>query len=513
MEASEGNYGKKNVKKSLKHFILGKSLSLIVGFGFFLILARALEIEEFGFYIILVALLEIMGLLSNFGCYFIAQRYIPELMHKKEYSALKKLLLFLFVFRVVTLIGICLFVLFFSNSILSFFNVSQYLWIFQLYLFVVFFESLNRFIEMIFDSLLLQGYSQISTLFRNTLRFIVVLYLYLYSVEGDIDLELLVFIEMVTGVLGIIVVIFLLMRFVSSLPKLDQASIVELDYIRYFNYARPGYIAQIIGLTYSVHSLKFMVVKFFGVTEAALFGFTSTLISMLTRYMPSILLVGMIRPLFVTAYNEGGDYSRLHRLTHIVIKINLLVVLPLIIFLSVLSEEVVLMLAGDKFENGGTYLFLFSVFMLIQIYHVILSQLNMAHEGGNTLLKATLFSAFGVVLGFMLLDLLGEYAIVFGLLLSEVIFCWVLSKSLSQSFILNMASFSGIKAFFIATVLSLIVLGVVHGVFNGGGFGYLVLLFILMTFIFLTSLYIIKPFTVDERRLINQLLPLPYFCF
>lgn len=508
-----GVYEKQNVKKSLKHFILGKSLSLIVGFGFFLIIARALEIEEFGLYIILVALLEIIGLSSNFGCYFIAQRYIPELMQKKNYQSLKKLLFFLLVFRITTLVSVLLLLFILLEPLLNYFSYSQYIWVFQVYLVVVFFENISRFVEMIFDSLLLQGYSQISILFRMSLRFIVVLALFLYSVEAHISLQSLIFIEVAIGMLAFFVVGALLMKFIYSLPKGVALNRVKLDYVRYFDYARPGYVAQIIGLTYSAHTVKFVMLKMFGAVETALFGFASMLVAMLARYMPSFLLVGMIRPLFITAYNEKDDYRKLHRLTHIIVKINLLCILPIIIFLFVLSDETVLLLAGDKFENGGMYLFLFSIFMCIQVFHVILSQLNMAHEGGGVLLKATFLSAFGVVLGLMLVGFFGSYAIVLGIILSEVIFCLVLSRSLSQSSILNMTSFKGGKSFFLASALSLITLSTAHLVFNGEGLGYLVLLFGLMIVVFLVSLYFIKPFTEDERRLINQVLPFPYFCF
>jgi len=506
-------YGIFNVKRSLLQFILGRFISLVIGFGFFILLAKALKIEDFGFYIILVATLEIVGLMSNFGSFFISQRYIPELMQTNDFFNLKKLISFLLVFRLFTLLisGIVLY--FLAEILLNYIAYLTYLWVLQIYLLVIIIENFIRYLEMIFDSLLLQGYTQISVLFRNSIRFFAVLYLYFLTTDNSIFLNQIVVIELLSGILGAFLTIFLLFKFLRQLPDSEKNFKSGLDFTRYFAFARPGYYAQLISLSYSVHILKLLVIKFFGATETALFGFTSTFIAMLARYMPSVLLVGMIRPLFITAYNEKDQFKKLHHLTNITIKINLLAVLPIIIYFAVFGEEVVRMLVGDKFSNSGVYLFLFSIVMLLQIYHVMLSQLNMAHEGGKNLLSASFYSMFGVLVGLMFFPLLMQYSIVLGLILSEVIFCSVLLKKLLKDKVVNLPEFKSMFVFLGVSLLSFVSVGLIHLFYAGDSLGYLIgmLLFLLSTFYL--ALYIYKPFTTYERDLINKVLPLPYFCF
>lgn len=505
-------YGKSNVKKSLLHFILGKSINLILGFGFFILLARSLEIEDFGFYIILVAILEIVGLSSNAGSFFIAQRYVPELMHKYEFINLKKIIRFLLIFRGLTLLISVTILYFVVEILLDYIGYSNYIWVLQVYLIVIVIENFIRYIEMIFDSLLLQKHSQISMLFRSFLKFSIVLYLVVFGLDSPVSLNSIVVIEVVSGALGVMLTVFLLFNFLRKLPN-TASSDNELDYTRYFAYARPGYYAQLIGLTYSVSILKLLVIKFFGAVETALFGFASTFIAMLARYMPSVLLVGMIRPLFITAYNEKDEFKKLHRLTSIIIKVNLLIALPIVIYFAVLAEEVVLVLAGDKFDNGGVYLFLFSLVMLVQIYHIILSQLNMAHEGGKNLLSATFYSLFGVLIGLMFFNVLNQYAIILGLILSEIIFCTVMFKNLVKAKVVNLAGFKGSFMFLVASLLSFTVVFLAHSYFLGEGLVYLSLMLLLLLSIFYFILYVYKPFTPSERNLINSVFPLPLFCF
>jgi O-antigen/teichoic acid export membrane protein len=86
------HYGASNLKRSLGHFVIGKSLGGAIGICWLLLLVRSLPAVEYGIYVGFVAYLELFNLLSNLGLSPISERYIPQYRAANDEPHLKKLI-------------------------------------------------------------------------------------------------------------------------------------------------------------------------------------------------------------------------------------------------------------------------------------------------------------------------------------------------------------------------------------------------------------------------------------
>jgi hypothetical protein len=176
-------------------------------------------------------------------------------------------------------------------SLLGFENYASSFYIFQI---AVAAESIARFIETTFDSLLLQGRSQISLFSRTGTR--LALLITALALGNTVTLHNLVYIEALAYACGVIVTFALLRRTSTSLRSNTESTVKILPLLKL---SAPIYGSQIVGSLIGVDVVKLLVLKTTGTEASAIFGFCASLAWMLQRYLPSFLLAGMIRPLIV----------------------------------------------------------------------------------------------------------------------------------------------------------------------------------------------------------------------
>ena len=515
MDASKETYSAKNVKKSFVYFSIGKVLSMIVGFSLLIVLVRFLTIEEFAFYMILLALIEIIGLGSNFGLLTIAQRYIPELEKNKQYIKLRRLIISLTTFRLLAVVIVVVCFSFFLETFTLFFGFKEFLTVISLYCFVFVFENINRFIDLVFESLMLQKISQSVIFARNLLRLLLVVSL-IFLFE-EISLEELVKLEIIASIVGFILAMIFLVKHLFYL-KLLSVSIESdsLDFKRYFKFAKPTYIAQLLYLATGADVVKLFVSKIFGSLEVAVFSFSFALMVMVKRFSPAFLIVGIVRPLLITAYNADNDnYQRLNLMLYTLFKLNMLYILPLFILFSLTGDTLVSFLSAGKITEGSLYLALFTLLVFMQVIHVLIGIINMANEGGKVNFIATLLSVGGLLVGLLLIPFFEEMSLVFGMLVSELIWVLFILRQLIKDNIINVFSSHGLVNLVVATVLAFSAGSffgfLVEGVVSDGWI--LLVQAFIVTLVFFGYILKYKVFSHKERTILKKVLPVNFFPF
>lgn len=507
-------FSSQNVKKNFVYFAIGKSLTMIVGFSLLLLLIRFLSIEEFTFYVIVLSLIEIVGLASSFGVLSIAQRYIPELMNSGHFSSMTRLVWVLAVARFFSLVFVCIFLFYFSAHLLSFINFSDYLTIFQLYLIVIVYENFNRYLDIVFESLLMQKVAQLTILVRNSLRLAAVVFFILF--QEQFDLYVFVQIEISVALfgagLGVIILIYKLKR----LGRIQDTSYNRfLDYKRYFRFAAPTYYAQLTMMSYGPDLVKIITMKIFGSVETAAFGFAFSIMAMIRRFSPMFLLVGMIRPLIVTAYSKDDGYKHLNMMVHILLKINLLFALPVLAFVVLNGDGFISFLTGGKLNEAGMYLLFFTLLVILQTIHLIVNYVNMANEGGRINFLATIIGACGILIAFLALTFFEQFSFAIGLLISEIIWILIVLGQLIKCKVIFKQNIYGllylILAFTVATLVGAAFNEYQSCVFES--WMELIISFTIIFVLFYGFLYKLKPFNDEERAMVKKVLPIPFFPF
>ncbi|MEK8045676.1 hypothetical protein [Ideonella margarita] len=423
------------LKKSLLHFAIGKLASSIAGFAMLFLLVRALPRADYGAYIALISVFEFGQLGTNAGAIPAAYRYLPALLATRRLQALSALMTRLLGLRVLTLLVGALALAVWAQPLSTLLGLpggESVIRIFAAYLLC---EGVARFAEMAFDSLLMQGASQVSSTLRAWLRLLVLLVGGAF-LEGEWSLRIWIAVEAAVSLVGVTVALVLIWRQMTKWrmsPPADDGDHWDADLQqRVISYSMPSYVAQCIGLLSSVHAVRLAAVSLVGAAAAAAFGFVSLLAYTLQRYLPSFLLIGVIRPMFVAARERGSTGDDMRTLADMVFKLNVLTLAPVWAAFVVYGPELVAMLTAGKLPDALPFVHLFLAYTLGQVVRAEVSLLAVSYEEGAASLTGTIWSLGGLALGLALYPLIGLSALCAGLVLSDALWCAVMLRRLRE---------------------------------------------------------------------------------
>lgn len=477
-----------------------------------MLLVRALSREEYGAYIALVALFEILQLGSNLGGFAAVFRYVPEFRSRNEMGLLQRLTRDLVVFRVITLTVCAAFLATASEQISGWLEMPWLADILHLYAVVVIFEGLARFTDQLFDSLLLQAYSQLSILLRNGLRLLGLAMLGGASLSNiAFDLEIWIVVEAVASFTGALLSVFLVMRRIKWQPASEIVPEREIDYQRITAYAFPAYLSQIVGLAQGPDMVKLLVARLADAIQTGAFGFAAALNGMLQRYLPVFLLIGMVRPLFVSARAQGRSNNELVALASLIFKLNVFVIAPFLSVLAVMGDPIGRVLSGGKFPEAGTYLVALLILLLFQTLRTVMGLLALVAEESKAGLYGSVVGIGGIIVGIAGFPHFGPLALCAGLVLSEMLWCLVMQKALARHALTFTSDLKGMLKIGGAAFLTVASLFVIRPLLPSTPIVALLIATTLAIGVFLVSTLGLKPFLKSERDLINRALPRPLF--
>lgn len=507
-DPSAGAYSASRVRRSFLHFLVGKSASAFVAFILLLMLVRVMEREEYGLYIVLLAALEIVSLASSLGVYPALYRYIPELRAMGRGRALARLIAAASIWRLITLAVASGAFAFMAPTLAPALGFASASTIFALYAWVILFEGLARFFDVVFESLLMQGAAQISILLRNGLRLAGVFFLVSL---GPVKLHDWVMIEIIASISSGVFAVWFVSRKSCAVAHSQPGDLVSLSLARVKAYAVPAYLAQFVGVLQGPDVVKVLVAKLAGAVETGAFGFAAAVGGMLQRYLPVFLLIGMVRPLFVSQHAGSNGAARLVELANLVFKLNVFVIAPMTILFLVAGEQVSSVLSGGKFPEGGPYLVAFSFLLITQSLRTVLGLIALAVEEGRASLHGTLFGLGGLVAGLVAYPAYGPLALCGGLIVSDLIWCGVMRHALRGHGVRFVVDLGGLlKLWGLAAAASLPIWALQVDIAIGGNLR-LAMVTVLMALLYLVLARVFRPFSKTERGLINRVLPRPVF--
>lgn len=508
-----GHYSKQAVSASLAHFVLGRSIGMLLAFALLLLLVRVLPAGAYGTYVTLLSLLEVVQIVSSVGLILAAQRYLPELRAANRNAALLRLLSRLLVARAVTL-GLAVAACYpLAGWIVSFFGVDASAAVVRLYLAIVFFEGIARYVEVCQDSLLRQKASQSTMLLRTALR-LSMLGAMAYGAGPEVDLTDWLLIDLSASVAGCLFGLASLFRFMRALPAesgTSRESDTEL-YARARRYLPPAYGAQVLYTAWSIETIKLVAARLVGAAQMAPFGFAAVLNSMLVRYLPVFLLMNLVRPLFVAARVRDDYRTRLPFMATMMFKLNVFVLAPVLALLVVAHTELADLLTGGRFPESGQFLLLLAPVLLAQGLRGGIGLVSHAMELGNANLVGTALGTGGLVVGVLAAYYLDLRFLCLGLLLSEVALCLYSTWALRRRQImvsLDLASLARIALS--AGVSGLVIWGTLLAMLQWPPVARLALAFFFGTAVYLLVARLIRPFRASERDLINSILKRDFF--
>ncbi len=501
-------YSGSTFKRSTLHFLTGKVIAALITFVTLLLLVRLLATDEYGAYIVLVAGIEISLAFTAVGLPWVAARYLPEF---RIYAGGR--ILAHFVWQVVARIGFFLV----AGALLLFIalpwllpplDLKQYTSVAEFYLVVLVIEGVGRYIrESIFGALMQQGQAQISQVLRNLVFLLIIV---IVTTQGSVHLNHVVLAELVASILGTILALRGLIRYLHvhrSLP--EQANWQAPNWLEMWSVARFMYFNSLVTYSYSPQVFVFLIQRYLGAEATALFGFLRALYDHVSRYLPATLLFGLIRPKLVASFVGSGGMDKLASDTNLIGKLSLFVLMPILVFAWLAGNDLLILLSGGKFSGTNNYLGGLLVALIPLSQRQILETVAVSCEKSYLCFLGAFVGITSLPLAYLMLEFgQGLWSVIVAITVSQILFDVVLIMALTIITTFRFDSIGFFKLIVAALIEFILVKLLAIPVYSWLD------LFIIGIFsygFFLLIAYFVKPFHMEEQARLNRLFNRKFF--
>lgn len=370
-------YGVTNVKSAIGHYLLGRGVGAIFGFGAILLLVRYMSVQEYASYIALTGLVGIAAMLSSLGLERAITRFVPE--GRICHSEVK---LQSFVFKIVltrlaatSLVALLLAAIW--SWFVTFFDFVEFAHMpLALAIFLVgssLFEILSTVLQALVRQKLL---TQIMVLIWGA-RFVALVYL--AQLQGGLVLQQVLWLMALpelAGAAALLVAVSKALRYGGALTEsgVTPEALAWPQWREARSLAGHAYVFNMLASVPQGYFMRTLVAATLPLDIVAAYGFFSSLVDKLRNYLPIQLMYNLFEPVLVARYLETKDEHTLARHIALMYKSNLLIIVMALVFLAVSGQAVVGMASGGKFLEH-TWILLLLVVQIALGSHVLAIQL------------------------------------------------------------------------------------------------------------------------------------------
>lgn len=500
-------YGPARARRSLRHFLLGKGASAILGVTWLIWLVRSTPTADYGGYVALLAFMEFFYLCTGFGLSTLAQRYVAEFRLRAPAGQFDQWLQGL-VLRRVVYAGLAAAALIPAWPLLmGWLSIAaQPTMVAWLTAWLVM-GSCTRYLDELLPALLLQGVSQALSLVTNVIRLGGLIALWW---QGWVpDLAWLLKIEAMAAGICLLLGGALLLRHrraARHVPNILPSEAMSLHTNTSMSgVARRFYLVQLLGQLWGPNAARLVVARMGGATLVAAYGFCHALVDLLRNYLPAFLLATWVRPLLVARYLEHRQLQPVVEMVSVVFKLSLLMIMPVLAAMPSHGDAIALWVSAGRYgKDAGLLMSLLLLLLIAQALHLCVGMICTTLERADANVQATAACALALPIAVLGWYWLGVLAVPAVLLLAEVAWIgWVVRALRVQGFAAGAdfagclrIAFSGLCAAAVAAIVPLC-----HGP--------LVLApLLLSTLVVLVVCRALHPFTASERKLVSNIMPL-----
>lgn len=498
------HYSTKKVGAALLHFFVGRAASAILSIITIILLMRTLTQLDFGAYMALVGLQGVVLLVATVGLDAAVERFIPEIRVTQTTGLLRKVVIWSFFIRSLILIAASAILMLLREPLLEVLNLEDWSYIYNIYILTLLAVGLYHILVNVLDSLLMQKWSQLAGFVHVAMRLLIMVVALKY---GNLDLRVVFLAELASTLICVTLMAFVITQYLNtSLNEILPQQIIDPNMVKrarrfaFFNYG-----ARIMRQSQGVHGLKLIVSSQLGPVASANFGFVMNWIEQLQRYLPTTLLVGLLRPVFVSRYTANHDFSQLNAFSTLLLKINLLILLPAIALAMAYGNEFAQLVAGDKYADTR-WLLVMALCLLVPLSHShLLGLIANTLEKNFMQFAGGLFSIFGMTAGIYSAGTFGVMGVLAVAVTAEVlynIYCIITLRRLGFRYSLDIRMFSVIMlAVMVAVGIAWIAYFYLQNIHFSGLFAVLSMLF------YVQLMHWVRPFSPDDYRLLSGVLP------
>lgn len=409
--AMKRHYGPGAIAASLKHFMVGKGMKVLSSLVVLILLARLLPREQYAVYISFQAIVMFGGLLASAGIETVLLRYIPELRSTGQDRIAYRFLAIGVLVRVAVLLVPIAIVLALKPALGEWLNMQEWMWLLPVYLLVGLIRLTSLTLSQAMESLLWQREAQYSLAAGNIAR---MLALVTASFLVTVDLRMAIAIE-----LGAEVLIFVLLSAGAWLRYRNDADRGngesgwwEQNRKRVVKFGAWSWMVSLGGMFYGSGAFRLLAARFLPASELATFGFADSFTNLARRLMPVRLLLGLIRPVFMSRYSVHGEFSKLTDLSNLVFRVNLVLFAVPVALLIVVGPQVVSWVTAGKYPDAAWLIAGFLIVLCVEGLRILMELLAQAVERNQITLVSNLVQSAMLISALFLFPILGVWALI-----------------------------------------------------------------------------------------------------
>lgn len=429
-----GRYGVMRIRRGVSHFLLGKIVSVPVGFFYLVLVVRGLNVEEFAAYSILEAFVYLFSAVAGLGLIHAALRYIPELYGKHYHLAFKQLTIATILLHTLSLSFFAGMAFLLADPVSGWIGLEHENLALKVYLLAVLIRATSHVASQILESVLSQGLSQAGFTAGSVVRLVL---LAGFILHHQIDLVSVIWIEVTADTLTLLILLsglthVLRQKAADDIPD-DDAHWLRTNLKRVLRFGLAGYLQHLAIIPYGGSVNRLLGGRYLSATAMASFGFAQSIYDYLIRYLPAQLLLGVIRPVLISRFAMTHRFSDLVSVVNLVFKINVYLLGLVLVPLAVSGTEVVALLSGGKYGLDAFYLLW--ALMLKLIMDTARQQLNTLTEiteRNALMVKSNVMLSLSVLPGMLLMPVLGAVALPLANALGQAISMYLIVVNLAR---------------------------------------------------------------------------------
>ncbi|MGB9561603.1 MAG: oligosaccharide flippase family protein, partial [bacterium] len=350
---------------------------------------RKLAVEEYGIYNIFQAFLVYISIFSSLGFPLTLYRFFPEFHEKKAFKLMKNIFIKAIVLRGIYAFLIIQIIILFYDKISPLFHITGYRNIFIIWGIGMLLSIELEHYLLTYSSLFLhRTYTTIYGIY-SLIRLILIS----YALFTNPSLKWVVNAE----VFSLILQFFLLTSvLVKKFPqKSEEKETTEYTFKRLSRYAIYSYFQDIADVFFYINTDFFIISYFLGNIWTGIYAMGANLALMISRWYPVELFIDIIRPVFFKTYARYKSDDVLSEMFSFMVKCNLIVGLPVFLYLLILGEKF-LLIFFPKYTGAYIVLFVAGFFVMIRGPRTSLEMCVYAQEKLSLTLQSKIFSLYNL---------------------------------------------------------------------------------------------------------------------
>lgn len=492
------------IRRGIVHYLSGRGITAFAAVLVPLLLVRFMEVTDYAGYTAFSGLLMLLEVVSEVGIKRVVPRYLPELRITKAEAELRWTCRWLILIRAVLLILILGAVVLCYPFLAGWFKLPasmKLVWAFAMYSFSF---SMSRLVDVSLQTLMLQKQAVVGMVLEWYLKLLLLITVLLAL--GGIDLLGALLIQGCSMAVGLLYMLWQLEKhFFLHRDRVFKLEEKLLDWRQMAKTGLQNYLWVLSGIYSRPPAVKLFSAYFFNSGITAVVGFSYAIAQLVQRYLPSFLLNNIIEPTIMAKYTEAYNFRQCSRYLSIILKINLLILIPLTGWFYWYGDVVISVITGGKYPGSAWIICWLLIILMLQTFTDMLQHASNAVQKSDLLFRSNIKAWFFlapllVVVYFLKLPgLLGGLTII-------MIFRngYIAGRLRTQGYDVS-PDWLGIGKMIITTMAALLIAGIAAQMVEKKLYQCLTSLSVGAVVCF-GLLMVLNPFTAVERQTINNLL-------